>query len=301
MSKIQWTDVTDNPIHLEREDGSHGGHWCRKVSPGCANCYAETQNQSGFFPWASKLPYTGQRPENLTFDRSIVEGWARARKPQRRFVCSMTDLFGEWVPADWHKSVFDAAAAAPLQTIQILTKRPHVALVAIAAWCDYHGKDKLPPNVWIGVTVEDQQRADEHQGFARSIAELCEITFVSYEPALELVNWQGWEFLNWMLIGGESGNGARPFYLEWGHQAIAWCQEHRVKPFMKQLGDNPMWFVNSAVDPPEKPPWMLVQFRGVDGLGVTGKGSNPAEWPSYLRVREFPGKPSATLHQPAMF
>lgn len=72
-TKIQWTDETDNPIYLRNEDGSHGGHWCRKVSEGCGECYAERINQSGFFKLASHLPYTGDAPENLHFDESIDE------------------------------------------------------------------------------------------------------------------------------------------------------------------------------------------------------------------------------------
>lgn len=113
MTKIQWTDETDNPIYLLREDGSNGGHWCAKKSEGCGECYAETMNRSGFFGFASHLPYTGEPPQNLHFDESIVQRWARVRSPKKRFVCSMTDLFGEWVLRLWQFNVLDAAAAAP--------------------------------------------------------------------------------------------------------------------------------------------------------------------------------------------
>ena len=100
-TRIQWTDATDNPIYLLRPDGSNGGHWCRKVSEGCRECYAESINNSGFFSFASHLPYSGEPPANLHFSDAIVNCWARMRTPRKRFVCSMTDLFGEWVPLEW--------------------------------------------------------------------------------------------------------------------------------------------------------------------------------------------------------
>jgi protein gp37 len=303
VSKIQWTDRTDNPIYLKREDGSNGGHWCKKVSPGCAGCYAEAQNQKGFFPWASKLKYSGEMPDNLHFDVDMVAGWGRAKKPQRRFVCSMTDLFGEWVSRDWQFHVFLAAANAPTQTIQVLTKRPEVALESAKAWCRMMGTDKwLPPNLWLGVSVEDQQRADERRPYAAELSKYCDVVFCSYEPALEKVRWHGWEFLKWLIIGGESGPAARPFNLDWAISTLLWCRRNDVTPFMKQVGQNPImdyywwlsWCEAEGYDPNEAElidwnyQWGQPKIGTLCKVPGTGKGGDPEQWPADIRVREFP-------------
>lgn len=112
MSLISWTDITANPIHLVREDGSNGGHFCNKVSPGCLHCYSESQNQSGYFSFASKLKYSGQAPDGLTFDDAVMEKLLKMRLGKKVFLCSMTDLFGEWVPDEWIDKAFAYMAFA---------------------------------------------------------------------------------------------------------------------------------------------------------------------------------------------
>ena len=160
MSSIQWTDVTDNPIHLTKWNGKNGGHWCKKISPGCGRCYAEAKNQSNFFSWASHLPYSGEVPTNLSLDRAKLESWARMRLPKKHFVCSMTDWAGEWVPREWQFELLDAMIAAQSQTFQLLTKRPEIALSSIQQYCQLRGIEKLPSNIWVGVSVENQKCAD---------------------------------------------------------------------------------------------------------------------------------------------
>lgn len=275
---IAWTDETDNPIYIRREDGTNGGHWCQKVAPECANCYAESVNQSGFFGFASHLPYTGKPPEGLYFDHNMVKGWARKRNPSMRFVCSMTDLFGEWVPREWQFAVFDGALAAPKQTIQLLTKRPAIAARAAWEWCQEREQSMLPSNVWMGVSVGSQLTADRFRGPTQLLLNSTLNVWVSYEPALGPVNWAGWEFIWWLVIGGESGPGAREFDLAWAHAAIAWCRASSVFPYMKQLGSNPVVQVHDVHRPPAN--WAP--------YGSSGKGTDPSEWPETLRVREFP-------------
>ncbi|PZV06608.1 MAG: hypothetical protein DCF32_09530 [Leptolyngbya sp.] len=282
-TNIAWTDATDNPVFLLRDDGTNGGHWCQKTDPACANCYAESVNQNDFFQFASHLPYTGKPPENLHFDRAIVEAWARKTKPSMRFVCSMTDLFGEWVPRQWQFAVFDAALAAPLQIIQLLTKRPAIAAQAAREWCESRGQFLLPENVWLGVSVGDQQAANRFRGDAWLMWQFSQITWVSYEPAWGLVDWAGWEFINWLVIGGESGPNAREFDLAWGEAAIAWCRKHKIPPYMKQLGSKAVVQVHDCHQPPDN--WAP--------FGSSGKGTNISEWPGGLRVREFPVQFSA--------
>src|SRR5262245_32417058 len=90
---IEWTDVTDNIIRAE-----NGGWWCRKISPGCENCYAEQINLNPFFG-GNKRPYRGA-PPTLELREDIIESWARQKKSKKHFVASMTDIFGEWMPQD---------------------------------------------------------------------------------------------------------------------------------------------------------------------------------------------------------
>lgn len=298
---ISWTDYTDNPIYIRREDGSNGGHWCQKISPGCAHCYAESVNQSDFFQFASHLPYTGTPPEGLALDRDILAGWGRKRKPARRFVGSMTDVFGEWVPREWQYAILDAAAAAPDQTIQLLTKRPDVALAAAEEWCSDRDRLYLPDNVWMGVTVEDQKRADERVEPLRRMTLLGK-TWVSYEPALENVNWSGFELIKWLVCGGESGPGARQFDLTWAWNAAQFCQEWRIAFFMKQMGSNPVmnvydWYEWATAEDWDANLAPLVNWNYADGQPppdalcrppFTRKGTEPKEWPSELQVQEFP-------------
>lgn len=182
----------------------------------------------------------------------------------------MTDLFGEWVPRAWQFPVFDAALASPKQTIQLLTKRPAIAAQAMREWCQDRQQVLLPGNVWMGVSVGSQETADRFADDARMMGNLCDITWVSYEPALGPVAWGGWEFIQWLVIGGESGPKARPFHLEWALSAIAWCRQNDVAPYMKQMGSFP-----------------VSEESGLQ-LRTTGKGTDPSEWPKGLGVREFP-------------
>lgn len=229
-TKIEWTNETDNPIRV-----ATGGHWCRKVSAGCANCYAETINNGNRFNFASGLKYGGPSP-NLVFDSSIPQGWKNKHSPKRRFVCSMTDLFGEWVNRDWQWEIFDGAAAAPSQTIQILTKRPQGALESAAEWCKARRVSCLPSNLWMGVTTEDQQCADER---IPTLVEIpAAVRFVSMEPLLERVHIPQAlaAKLDWAILGGESGGGSRPCGVDWFRPMVAELKAAGVAVFVKQLG-----------------------------------------------------------------
>jgi len=101
-TNIQWTDVTDNPIVV-----ADGGWWCKKISEGCANCYAEKLNQNSFYK-GNHTAYSGQPPE-MKLKRELLASWARMRTPKKHFVSSMTDVFGDWVPLKWQLEILDAA------------------------------------------------------------------------------------------------------------------------------------------------------------------------------------------------
>ena len=184
------------------------------------------------------------------------------RTPRRVFVNSMSDLFHEGLPDAAIDRVFAVMAMCPQHTMQCLTKRPARMLRYIA-----NRPDRAFSNVWLGCSVEDQQRADERREPMRQLAEAGWNTFVSYEPALGPVDWTGWEFLRWLIIGGESGPGARPFDIAWMRSSIAWCRAHGIPPFAKQLGAHPI---------------------GCEVILFDRKGSDMVEWSEDLRVREFP-------------
>jgi protein gp37 len=160
----------------------------------------------------------------------MLKSWARMRKPHKIFVGSMTDVFGEWIP-DWIIfSLFDAMAAAPRQTFQLLTKRPERMAATIQKW---QGRTPffstwMPQNIWLGISAEDQQRFDERMPWlAKTPASL---RFLSLEPLLgpitlpdpdSVINMaiqegdnpiftaEPIDYIDWVIIGGESGPNAR--------------------------------------------------------------------------------------------
>ena len=267
-SPIEWTGDTDNIIVVEG-----GGWWCRMISPGCANCYAARLNRNTFYG-GNHLPYTGQPPK-LLLRRDIIDGWQRQTRPRKHFVASMTDVFGEWVEREWIFYFLDGMAAAPLQTFQVLTKRPAVAAREIAAWLDARGRFDLPPNIWIGTSVEDQTRAQERIFHLLQIR--AAVRFLSCEPLLGPLNLvqgyrdpdpedSGWKNpltgygmcdgmneptlgsrIDWVSCGGESGPGARPMHPAWARSLRDQCEAAGVAFFFKQWGD---WKPADDIDGP---------------------------------------------------
>lgn len=253
-TNIEWTDVTDNIIAAVG-----GGWWCRKISPGCAHCYAETLNQNSFFK-GNKLKYAGEPPP-LFLRKDVCDGWARQRVPKRHFVASMTDIFGDWVPQEWIFYFLDAMAAAQLQTFQVLTKRPGIARGAIMAWLLERGLTCLPANIWLGTSVENQGTAEERIPVLLEIP--AAVRFLSCEPLLGPVNLRrvddrdnntcdaltgGWgidgrghtgprdQRIHWVIVGGESGKRARTIDTLWARWLMEQCTDAGTPFFMKQMG-----------------------------------------------------------------
>ena len=208
MSKIEWTDETDNPITVKS-----GGHWCKKISEGCANCYAEAISTGNRFNFASGLIYTGKAPE-LELNRKILAGWARKRVPKRRFVCSMTDWCGDWIDRKWQFAMLDAMASAPNQTFMLLTKRADILYEVLHSW---KKTIRIPlNNIWLGVSVENQSTANIRLRFLAEIKTLGFNTFVSFEPLLEQVLIRdAAQYIDLAIVGAESGKGARPMEEQW--------------------------------------------------------------------------------------
>lgn len=246
---IEWTDSTWNPIL-----------GCSRVSAGCRNCYAEniaarfrtnkagketvysglTQIVNGHPQWTGKIVETKQILTPL-----------RWRSPRRIFVNSMSDLFHENVTDEQRDRIFAVMALCPQHAFQVLTKRPERILeyfhagrfdqIRIAASFIAGGMQNewsWPlPNIWLGVSVENQQTADQRRESMRQLAEAGWFTWVSSEPRLGPIDWIGWEFLRWMVTGGESGKSARPMHPDWPREDLQWCQDHNIPFFFKQWGE----------------------------------------------------------------
>jgi protein gp37 len=257
MSKIQWTDLTINPVSV-----IGGGNHCEKISPGCLHCYAEGINKKTFFK-GNGIPYKQTEGIEFKLDEKKLASWARMRVPKKIFVGSMTDLFGDWIPMEWHFKLFDAMAAAPLQIFQLLTKRPKNMEKSASAWSHARRTSPLPVNIWCGVSVESQDytwRLDD----LRQVPSV--IKFVSFEPLLGSINNVNLDYIDWAIIGGESGSKARPCRLKDVQDLIYICKQQNLAVFMKQFGDN--------------------------NRGFGRKGADFDSWPEWAKIREFPFFPT---------
>lgn len=254
-TKIEWTDATWNPIT-----------GCSIVSPGCTNCYAmklagtrlkHHESRAGLTKVAKSGPvWTGE----VRFNEQWLTQPLKWSKPRMIFVCAHGDLFAEGVPDEWIDQVFAVMALAPQHTFQVLTKRPERMREYLRQIMDdpqrftkwaargfplatlaNRGSEVPPrfplPNVWLGVSVEDQKRADERRHSMAELAAEGWTTWVSYEPALGPVEWRGWDFLNWLVSGGESGPDARPSHPDWHRTTRDFCGAYSIPYLFKQWGD----------------------------------------------------------------
>lgn len=210
-SAIEWTETTWNPLT-----------GCTKISPGCKHCYAERM--------AHRLQAMGQRNYKngfrLTLQRGMLTQPLHWRKPRLIFVNSMSDLFHEEVPESYIQEVFATMRAASWHVFQILTKRS-VRLQQLSPQIDW------PANVWMGVSVE---RSD----YAFRIDHLREtgaaVRFLSLEPLLGPLIDMNLTGIDWVIVGGESGPGARPMKAEWVTDIRDQCVSGSVPFFFKQWG-----------------------------------------------------------------
>lgn len=249
-STIEWTDATWNPIV-----------GCSIVSPGCTNCYAmsmaariekmqpgshyagTTKTVNGNHVWTGKLALA---PDH------ILTAPLRRKKPRRIFVNSMGDLFHESVPEHWIDLVFAIMALSPQHTFQCLTKRSkHMREYMTGGWQSRIGAimDEIKPveigkwgfvaehldNCWLGVSAEDQARADER------VPDLLDtpaaVRFVSYEPALGPLTLGSFK-PDWVIMGSESGRNARPARVEWFQSMRDQCLAAGIPFFLKQFVDD---------------------------------------------------------------
>ncbi len=215
-SKIEWTDATWNPVR-----------GCTKMSPGCAHCYAET--------FAERFRGVPGHPYEQGFDLRLVPAklaepitWA---KPRMVFVNSMSDLFHERVPDEYVVLVGEVMAKANWHTYQVLTKRSERMRDLL--------KTKLLfaaelPHIWWGVSVENRPHGLPRIDHLRSADPA--MAFVSAEPLLEDLGSVDLRGIHWVIVGGESGAGARPMERDWVVNVRNQCDEARVPFFFKQWG-----------------------------------------------------------------
>jgi protein gp37 len=293
-TKIQWTDHTFNP-------------WvgCARVSPGCVNCYAEAYDKrvggvpvsQRDNPDAAELRWGAGAPRTrttVTYWRQPLKWNAAAEKAgvrARVFCASLADVFEDRPDLEpWRRDLFALIDATPWLDWQLLTKRPEniARLMPPLPWPESAcGKspegDLVRRNVWLGCTVEDQRRANER--IPELIRVPAMVRFLSCEPLLERVDLSRWLDedqngfhceIDWVIVGGESGPGARPFDVAWAREIVNECRDAGrgdPKPFVKQFGSRPI--DSGRVD--------HFALRLADH-----HGGDMSEWPEDLRVREFP-------------
>lgn len=266
---IEWTDATWNPIR-----------GCSRVSQGCVNCYAErvaARFSGPGQPYEGLARMTASGPRWTGEVRFIEDAWLqplRWKRPRRIFVNSMSDLFHEDLDVGDVARIFAVMARASQHTFQVLTKRPDRMLAFIAefrtdvldAWrrlpvrrTNLVGREPVPwplPNVWLGVSAENQATADER--IPLLLQTPAAVRFVSAEPllgpidftrigrdgpidlsALEHIVGLGYNRppLDWIIVGGESGPGARPMHPDWARSIRDQCQAAGVSFFFKQWGE----------------------------------------------------------------
>ena len=305
---------------VKSEDGSAGDTWnplagCKEVSPGCTNCYAAVMahrlaamGQRKYAGTTKKLPNGKVVWTNkINLHRPSLRIPLERKKPTMYFVNSMADLFHEDVPEEFIDEVFCVMGIAHWHTFQVLTKRADRLAdymskrLKIEDWYDhwysFSGEsmafqDFPLPSVWLGVSVEDQQCADER--IPHLLRTPAAVRFLSCEPLLGPIEFsdvtkrsdavgqlgkKAMSGIDWCIVGGESGHGARPFIMDWGMSIIRQCKAAGIPAFMKQVGSNP--FISEHVS-----------AKGLTtscwGPIKDSKGGVMEEWPLDLRVREFP-------------
>jgi protein gp37 len=215
-SRIEWTDATWNPIR-----------GCTKISPGCAHCYAET--------FAERFRGVNGHPYEQGFDLRLVPQKLadplRWRAPKMVFVNSMSDLFHQDVPEGYIQKVVDVMLQANWHTFQVLTKRASRMRHLLETSLNYAAS---APQIWWGVSVENTR-----DGLPR-VAELraapVRTRFLSIEPLLEDLGAIDLSGIHWVIVGGESGPGARPMEKQWVISIRDQCENAGVPFFFKQWG-----------------------------------------------------------------
>jgi protein gp37 len=216
QSHIEWTDATWNPIR-----------GCTKISPGCKHCYAETFAER--FRGVSGHPY--EQGFDLRLVPSKLEEPLKWKTPKMIFVNSMSDLFHERVPDFYIKRVAEVMMEASWHTYQVLTKRSSRMTALLQSLL---ASVSQSAHIWWGVSVEDRQHGLPRIEHLRSAP--VAVRFLSVEPLLEDIGSLDLSGIHWVIVGGESGHGARPMRKEWVISLRDQCEQSGVPFFFKQWG-----------------------------------------------------------------
>jgi protein gp37 len=290
-TKIEWT---------RGDDGMPGMTWnpttgCDRISPGCDNCYALTMAKRLKAMGSAKYQTDGDPRTSGPGFGLAVHGDAltiplRWREPRRVFVNSMSDLFHARVPRAFIAQVWLTMARTPQHEYQILTKRP-ARMVSVVGRPGDGGLRLLDallsepdaltlyeavwplPNVWLGTSIESDDYASRVDDLRQTDAE---VRFVSAEPLLGPVPSLDLHGIDWLIIGGESGKGARPLELAWVSDLIERARDAKTAVFVKQLGS--VWARDTS-------------WSGLRVSSFSSKGGDPDYWPADLRIREYPSVP----------
>jgi protein gp37 len=250
--KIEWTEATWNPTT-----------GCDRTSEGCDHCYALTLARRLKAMGQPKYqrdgdPRTSGPGFGISMHRETLSEPLRWKKPRLVFVNSMSDLFHPSVEERFIEEVFGVMRATPQHTYQVLTKRPQRMAEFLAA-----RREAPPENVWLGTSIESDRyswRAD----YLRRVP--ASVRFLSLEPLLGPLPSLEFDGIHWVIVGGESGHGARPLELTWVRDLRDRCAETSAAFFVKQLGTV----------------WSVEQQLG------RSHGGDWTEWPDDLRVRHYP-------------
>lgn len=300
-SKIEWLarpgtkPASWNPIRARDRATGRVGWYCTHHSPGCIRCYAEKLNNR----LGTRHAFTAQNRQNVEIflDDPTLTAPLRWTRPRTAFVCSMSDLFGEFVPIGFIDFVFAVMALSPQHTWIVLTKRgarmrdyivnePRARIYDACheiSGSSSIGTGQWPlPNVWLGVSVEDTRRL--HERAPVLLQTPAAVRFLSIEPLLESLgeqlaqyltafetdnNGPVWHGVDWTIVGGESGPQARPFEIEWAGEIVNACEAADVPVFVKQMGARPT-------------------IGGELRTMRDAKGGDPSEWPPGVRLRQWP-------------
>lgn len=248
-SRIEWTESTWNPVV-----------GCTKLSSGCKHCYAEVM--------ARRLQAIGVPGYEYGFGRvrTLPERLAEPllrKKPTVYFVNSMSDLFHSQVPDEFIDAVFQTIENCPRHTFQILTKRAERVE-------KYFDDRTVPNNAWIGVSVENKRHGVPRINHLRRVP--AKVKFLSVEPLLEDLGPLDLEGIQWVIVGGESGHGARPMNPEWVKNVRRQCRAQKVKFFFKQWGA----FGEDGIKRSKKANGRLLDGRAYDAMPKLSSSTRPS-------------------------
>lgn len=317
-TEIAWTDATWNPLRgcSRVSEGCRNCYAERMAARGLPGLNSPTTGE----PFAIMTPQGPRWTGKVELIESQLDVPLRWRTPRRIFVNSMSDTFHESIRDEWIGNIVGTIWATPRHQFQVLTKRPQRAAEYLprlyAKWNKQdldaetaadcagrsfeRGPDLPPENLWLGVSVEDQRSADKR--IPHLLATPAAVRFLSVEPLLgpvDLKRWLRWPTdsfgipypgnpnrIDWVVVGGESGPGARPCRLEWIRSIVQQCAAAGVPCFVKQIGSRPEFASDHWPEGLTSALWS--SDLGFYDYPATKKGGDPTEWPDDLRVRQFP-------------